>query len=379
MAYSEQTVVKVFDEKNYLSNVLVPLSLRVKKAVYLHRGTISDQSKLVISKLLNKNRIAVEFITIKEDEEAEIYVCEDNIIDLSSRKYLTLYLFERALKQNNLIVYYDDQEDAIKDYRRHIVLTKDIYSLAIADLIALSGARIDYNMHDAPDMNDKEYTAKIKRIIHKTSLQYPQFTNYISRLIQIIKENRYEYHLDQADCDRLKNNGIYTILADEQVLAINNNDLRIKDKRFLPLLKNAGAWLESYLYIRLMENSKLDECIMSAVIEFMPSTKRYPITCEIDLLAIKNNRMLLISCKSNKVDAYAVNEICLHNYVFGNELSKAVMATFEDLNIKNPPIYNKGRELGVAIIDQPTILADDLDDVFTAVIDGRYEYERTGK
>lgn len=380
MDYSKQTVIKIFDEKNYLNNVLVPLSLKVNKTIFLYRGIVPEHSEQVIRLLLHKNQIMTEFVTIKEDSEAERYVEDlDVIVDLSPRKYLTLYLFEKVLTKNNLIVYYDDEEDAIKDYRRHTVLTKDIYSLSIADLIALSGARIDYNMHDAPDLKDDDYIAKIKQVILKTHDCYPQFTNYISRLIQIIKEGKYEYRLDQPDSDRLRNNGIYPVLAENGIITIHDDDLIIKDKRFIPLLKNAGAWLESYLYIRLMEHNKLDECIMSAVIEFMPSIKRYPITCEIDLLAIKNNRLLLISCKSNKVDAYAINEICLHNYVFGNDLSKAVIATFEDLNTKNPPIYNKGRELGVAIIDQPRILSDDLDETLVAITNGKYEYERTGK
>jgi hypothetical protein len=132
---------------------------------------------------------------------------------------------------------------------------------------------------------------------------------------------------------------------------------------------------------------------MSAVIDFRSRGDFYPVSCEIDLITIKNNRLLFISCKSNKVDTEAINEIKVHNLSFGNTISKSAICTIEDLNINNPAIYKKAEEHEVAIVDYTSFknkiknkgvgliegknLKDNtLVDIVDKIIENKYEYEK---
>ena len=379
MVYSDRILIKVYDEKSYLDNVMVPLSLKVKEVIYFYRAEPDKKRKEAIIAIFSKNKIKATFIKVVKDEEIDPYLLKytNAIIDVSSRKYLILYIFERIIKSDNMIVYYDNEENVIKDYRHHKRLDICIYRLNIKEIVNLSGADFRYNMHESPDINDKEFVNRFKDIIYAFKDRYSTLTNFISFMISLMTyEKDDKITLKSKNKERLRSSEVFRYFKDEHILDMKGDVLFIKDKRFKKLFYNAGAWLETYLYIMIIESGLFDECAMSAIIEFKDSDIHYPITCEIDLIALKDNHLLFVSCKSNKVDAYAVNEIRLHNYVFGNELSKAMVCTFEDLNVKNPTIYEKAKELEVAVIDYPNIVSKDLGGLILDVIKEGYRYEK---
>ena len=53
-----------------------------------------------------------------------------------------------------------------------------------------------------------------------------------------------------------------------------------------------------------------------------------------------------------------------------------MVCTFEDLNVKNPTIYEKAKELEVAVIDYPNIVSKDLGGLILDVIKEGYRYEK---
>ena len=115
---------------------------------------------------------------------------------------------------------------------------------------------------------------------------------------------------------------------------------------------------------------------MSNTIEFSRAQWRYPVTCEIDCLVLKNNELLFISIKSNKVDKDALNEIKVHNVMFGNSQSKAVICSNNDLSQEKPSVYAKAEELKVYVIDNTSFKKDRLAQDILSIIDQSYQYER---
>ena len=100
-----------------------------------------------------------------------------------------------------------------------------------------------------------------------------------------------------------------------------------------------------------------------------------PVKCEIDLVAIRNNRLLFISCKSNKVETPALNEIYVHNSMFGNALSVPVICVCEDIDRRYPSIYAKAEELGIYMIDKSNLIEEDFPEIFHEIVSGVYEYD----
>lgn len=375
MDFSKDCLIKVYDEKNYLANVLVPLSFHFKKVIFFARHRANSKRYNAIKKLLEDNAIKMQFVIVEDESVIDEYLGmnKEAVIDVSGNKYLCLYLFEKCVSTKRAILYYDDEENVIKDYRAHQIILKDLYRLRIKDIIALSGADYESNMHKLPK---KEDFMVIKTIMKEASDNYQEFTRVIGILAQAIsKEENGQIVLSKNYLKELRSNQSFAILERHHILYLNQNRLIILKDGLRPLLINAGAWLETYLYIVSKESGLFDEEAMSVVIDFKGSDKKYPITCEIDLVLLLNNRLLLVSCKSNKVDAAAVNEICLHNYVLGNNLSSAMVATMEDLNVKNPTIYEKAKELSVSVLDMPRLMEEDAQKIIFDSMLGRFKYE----
>ena len=62
--------------------------------------------------------------------------------------------------------------------------------------------------------------------------------------------------------------------------------------------------------------------------------------------------------------------------MFGSNLSKAIVFTADDLNINNPPIFEKAQELDVAIIDKTMIKNNTVPLVLKKIFNDEYIYEK---
>lgn len=375
-----EILLKIYDHNDYLTNVLVPISMDYRKIIFLSHRDYKEKTKNALLKSLSKHNIEAIFMKLADDEYEitnllKKYQSAD--IDISGSHYLSLYIFEKTINEDRRIIYFDNEECTIKDYRKHEVIKDKLYSLSISEMISLSGGQLNTNMHKSPNINNIEECNKIVNIVDKSLNNYHTFTNFISNIMQVIANtDKLSVKIDEKVRNRIINNPIYKIVLDEGVLSIKDDTLYILNDFFLELFRNAGAWLESYLYIKIMQSNKFDDCIMSAVIEYRDGEIRYPISCEIDVITIKDNHLLMISCKSNKVDAAAINEIKVHNSEFGNYLSKPIVCTIDDLNVKNPLIYKKAKELAVSIIDVTAIKNNAVAIVLEKILNKTYQYEK---
>ncbi|MBR5755693.1 MAG: hypothetical protein IKX97_07760, partial [Erysipelotrichaceae bacterium] len=102
----------------------------------------------------------------------------------------------------------------------------------------------------------------------------------------------------------------------------------------------------------------------------------HPVRCEIDCLIIKDNQLLFTSCKSSKASTDDLNEIYVHNKMFGNCRSKPVIFVGEELDRRYPSIYAKGIELGIYIVDKSSLLNKGVDEEFREIAEGTYKYDQ---
>lgn len=370
-------LIKVYDTQNHLNNVIIPLSLPITRVVFVTHDKPQPRQKKAMIDLLNNHDIEVDFYELEDDERQAKAIFEkyaEAIVDISSNRYLNFYLFEKAIRQEMTILYYDEMENVIKDYRTHDIYTRDLYRFTIKEMIELAGGSIKDTMHSAPDLNDHDFINKIKKVMTRAIDDYGLFTGFISRIMQALK-GRDQASLNKKQQVSLKTSPFYELFSDLGIIDIKNSRLTI-DRRFKLLLINVGSWLESYFYILIKESGDFDDVIMSATIDFSAREDIYPVICEIDGIVALRNRTAFISCKSNKVDTQALNEIKVHNLMFGSTLSKACVFTADDLNVNNPPIFEKAQELDVAIIDKTAIENKAIALVLKKIFEGTYRYER---
>ena len=370
-------LIKTFEDDNNLDNVLAPLSMDIDEVVYIYHHDISQRRINNCTKVIDRyKRIKVSYKRVTE-EEIESLIVRDTIADVSAAKYLSIVLYEVALKNDLPIIYYDGQERVIKEYRNHHVLVKHMAKLNIDDIITLGGGKVIDTMHKP--VEDPESIKLIYDAVDKARGNYGVFTAFISRINSYISDyepSRNTYHLSENIIRKILNDEQYEKCKDLGLFKIEGNDLRFKNTDIRKIFNVSGAFLENYIYHKLKESGRFDDILMSSTIEFDDRRWKYPVSCEIDCLVLKDNDLLFVSVKSNKVEKDDINEIKVHNVVFGNHQSRPVICINSDLSDKKPAIYAKAEELGVYVVDSSTFNKDELVKRFLSIFDGTYEYEK---
>ncbi len=373
-------ILTVYDDVDPLNNVISALTLKSEEIFYVYHHEVAKQNFDNIRKVMDRYLDApIHFIQLQDDEAELKEIIEKNsdlVIDVGGAKYLSLFLFEMVRSGDKQIIYYDDDENCIKDYRTHSVLCEQVFKLTIEDVLNLRGGVIRSFMHKAAD--DKETIETVEALVEKNIDHYNSFTRYITKVNTIINNSKYLgfniYKLEEEDRNALVSDNTYQSMEDLFVID-DKNRLKFKNRKLRDMVAVSGAFLENYLYIKLSESGLFDDVKMSTVIDFSDDKYRHPVRCELDCLIIKDNRMLFVSCKSNKVDTEALNEIYVHNHRFGNVLSVPVLCVCEELDRKYPSTYAKGEELGIYLIDRSSFVENDVCEVFASILDGTYIYD----
>ncbi len=367
-------LVKSFDEGNNFENAIIPLSLNIEEVDFLYRHEIETKKLEWVKRVINKHKnIKVKFIRVNE-ENIDKYIDENTIVDVSASKYLSLVLCEIALKENKQIIYYDGEERCIKDYKKHVILNDKMFRFDIEDIITLNGGKIISNLHEA--VKDKDTIDLIYKTIDNTCDNYGNFIAFVSRINSYLNgmvSNNGTYLLNNKTIDKIISDNNYNKFNQLGLFTINGNKISFYNEDIRKLFTVSGTFLENYIYNKLIESKAFDDVKMSVKIEFS-NEQKIPVTCELDCLVLKDNTLLFTSIKSNKVDPDDLNEIKVHNVMFGNRYSKPVICIYNELSETRPAVYAKAQELGVYVIEECDFKAKIIDS-FENIINNSYTYQ----
>lgn len=372
-------LLTVYDDSEPLNNVVNALTLDIDEVFYLYHHEERRTAFTSIRKVIRgyKN-IALHFIRPVDDAEEIDKILKDNenvIVDVGGSKYLSLLLFEYANRNGNRIIYFDHEENVIKDYRTHTVIDRDIFKLTISDVLALRGGDITDQMHKgATDARTKE---TIYRLFQDNLDNYSALMNYLSYLNKVLcsakKIGNRSFRISKEQMSEIKKDRCYEKIGD--LFTLEGDRIVFKTARLVDVVTVSGTLLENYLYLKLTDAGQFDDVKMSVVVDFSDDRYDHPVKCEIDLLAIHDNRLMFVSCKSNKVDTPALNEIYVHNSMFGNSLSVPAICVCEDIDRHYPSMYAKAEELGIYVIDKSNIKEENFPEIFHRIVVGSYKYD----
>ena len=376
-------LLTVYDDKEPLNNVVSELTLDVDEVFYVYHHNVSINNFINIDKVIKKYKdITTNYIQLHDDEREIKKILNDNpgiIIDVGGAKYLSLLLFEIAREKENDLIYYDDEENVIKDYRDHVVIEDKVFKLGIEDVLRLRGGEIkDYMHHNVTDQVSKEI---IVNLVENNMDNYAAVIRYLTKVNSLLNDDDYQgnntFLLEEEKKRNILTDVSYKKISD--LFRIEEDKLIFKNTKLRNLIGVSGAFLENYIYIKLSESGYFDDVKMSVVIDFADEKYTHPVRCEVDCLVIKDNHLLFVSCKSTKVDTTALNEIYVHNSKFGNCLSKAAICVCEELDRKYPSFYAKGQELGIYLIDKSSFKGNEIAEAFKSIFDGTYVYDELEK
>ena len=371
-------LLTVYDDKEPLNNVISELSLDVDEVFYVYHHEVSRTTFSNIAKVINNHKkIELHFIELQDDQkQLEELIDENTIVDVGGAKYLSLVLFDLCSRKNNRIIYYDDEENVIKDYRTHKVVDVEVIKLKIEDVLTLKGGEIISQLHQ--NITDQRNRDVIIRLVESNLQDYASFIKYMSLVNNKLSDNNYlgnyEYRINKNDYAELMSQNIFRGIS--ELFELKQDRISFKNRKIKDVVMVSGTFLENYLYLKLSELDYFDDIKMSVVIDFSDEKYSHPVRCEIDCLIIKDNQLLFASCKSSKTTTDDLNEIYVHNKMFGNSRSKPVIFVGEELDRRYPSIYAKAIELGIYIIDRSSMSTNGLGEEFRKIIEGTYKYDK---
>lgn len=364
-------LIKSFDDLSNFNNVVVPLSLCIDEVVFVFKRDVDkrdiDNARTIIKKYKN---IKIEFKKTNESELTELVKTND-LLDVSTDRSLSFVLHEIGIKNNIDIIYYDKEEQRIKSFTRKKIIADKMFSLSIEDIVTLGGGKIISHLHKP--INNQNSINKIYETVDKTSDDYSSFISFVSKINNLAINNRI---LTKEDVLKITGDQNYQKFKELNLFTIEDNKIVFYNEEIEESFKVSGSFLENYIYHKIKESNYFDDVMMSVTIEFFDGKWRHPVKCELDALILKDNQLLFTSIKSNKVEVDDLNEIKVHNVMFGNNLSKPVICINNDLNIKRPGVYAKAMELGVYVIDETSFIDKTIVKKFVEILNDTYKYER---
>ena len=370
------TLIKTFSDNDNFSNAIVPLTIDISEVIFIYSHNIENKKLNACKEVIQRNKnIKITFLHVKENDVDNL-IKDDCIIDVSARQYLSLVLFEKALKKNNEIIYFNGQDKKIISYKDHKVYNNTLFNLSITDLIKLGGGTITTNMHKP--ITNRKAIELIYRLVDENSNKYSELVYYLGKVNSMIAAyhtGKLTYKLSDTVVDKIENDYLYSKFQKYNLFSIDRTTLSFPNEEIQEIFNASGALLENYIYNKLLDSNYFDEVMMSVSINFNSEQFKYPVVCELDGLVLEDNTLLLVSIKSSNVDTDALNEIKLHNLVFGNKYSKAVICLNDELNLKRPSIYAKAEELDIKVIDETTFHNKNVAQEILAIINNEYRYE----
>lgn len=378
-----------FLDKEPVNNVLMTLMLQPDE-VYFFREKRLEQKRLAagVKGVLKKHlpKLTIRYISMNLDDrdavtkELEKLSGEDTYFELSGGRDIALIYVGHLCMERGWNCLYVDRMN--RQVLRLSGCQKQMRSflfpeLTIEDVVEMTGASIQGNMHHSPDLEDPEIVRAIKagyRIMCSDYRRWAHFLNFLTKAMSI-------YPL-REDCSievpAVLNQGNNRNLSYEQNEVLSRNAficeegmlirfqkagilhyertkkgflIRFASRKIKGLFHDTGGWLENYTLLEVKESGAFQDYSMSVTIDWDGAIVDFrSASCEIDLLLVKGIVPVFISCKIGQFGKDALYEIRLMADKFGGKMAKAVLVTGYDITERNLDLYKKAKELNIAVI-----------------------------
>lgn len=353
------TLITQQDPHNEI-NILLAEKFKIKILIYIISP--KDRSKIEeIDKLFREN-IPSCIVKYEMAESGDIKKLENIItnnkmalVNLSGGEIINSLLLLKLSSELNLQSIYVD----LVNKKRYIftdnyrVIKKAIKDMTIDSVIRAAGANIT---QDSSDLCSKEEIVEITNIIlNNISIWYENkqrlydknafIHNYKETSKVIVNKealNEEEIQLVKKALNYFKRiDGLeYSEERDKINIEFKNNYLK-------GFLFKSGTWLEVVTHLVMKEIAQVDETRSGLIFNW--SKDATEVRNELDVVSIKDSRLICISCKdSEKYDEDALNELQVYSERLGGEnVIKILVATRPPLKIL---ITRRAKEMGIYLV-----------------------------
>ena len=136
--------------------------------------------------------------------------------------------------------------------------------------------------------------------------------------------------------------------------------LRFASDRVLSWLCDYGAWLELYLYAKIRQSGLTDDVMLDAVLSWDDDADDDDTVNEVDVLALRGDRLYLFSCKAGAVNTADLNELAVLAHRFGE--GGSILATAATRTSLSHAFVMRAESMGVTLLTREDLMEPCIDE-----------------
>lgn len=381
-----ETIIEIYDEEQ-IYNVLAITEFRPKNVVYI--GTRKLKSKRVKNNLITCLRTlgletkcffySTDMLSIEaiiNELEHILSLFGEVAIDLTGGSEVALVAVGMIARERSIPLF---------RYDRYDYCYRDIYNCPAARelksephfsgpaFLALAGGVIKEHGHVSLDVLDDDTAADIFKVWEIFKRHHKIWHRIVSYLQQVSKRDDPAQLTVSAptvvysgeklvNCDlsimsELSAAGIILDYASGQ----NRLSFAYKSNLMRSCLIDTGICLELYVYATAARSGEYDDCRISVVVDWDGDlSQRINTINEIDVMLVRGQVPVFVSCKSGTPNVVALNEIKTLSKQFGGGYGRPVLVTMADVRGRDAYLCQRAADMGVTVIDYADVVGDRL-------------------
>ena len=346
--------------KNNIDNLLGIDEYRKDSLVVFHSSNEKKQLNRYLEKIKEKYKNSINIIPINysslKDLMLEIKKLKPKYFQFNDLKIAESLAIISGLdlEMTEIIFYNSDSMNLINYKENEIESSKKTNEiLEVSDYIQLAGGDIELDNNDAFDrliddgslkmiLDDFERWRRFSRAFVDPNIVDENETRPLVFTVKFKAVDRRLIKYFREYIDHFVKKDYFRVIADNMDRTI----YRFTDASLKSFFKLSGSWLELITY-KAVEDLKLDDIDASVLFTWDNKVKNFE--NEIDVLATKNGKLIVISCKdTKKVNKEFLNEIIVNSSQLGDDnVIKALVTTSK---LINESFFVRAKELNIAII-----------------------------
>lgn len=380
-----------FFSRDFLQNVVTCLKCKVDKVIFIgYPDVMTENAKNRHIKLLKKiaDINTVEFISVGREEMSDIKFKLNNAVeeelgkgnqvffDLTGGEDLVLVAAGMMATKHNIPVKRTDiKNDRVIEYSA-VFFEKEYMpdsirekSLTIEDYVYMQGACINDNYAKSykQHRNNAEYNKTIEKLWElrkKYDSKWNSICMIIAELRKYFEGNSFKSdfsvitpHIEKRYVSRDEFTSFLCDMYDNKLITgldCSGNSCKFTALQMytIDFLCDPGCILELYMHLIISRNSLVQECEIGVHIDWdgrIQSGDKKDVLNEIDIMMIKDNKPVFVSCKNGRVENEVLYELDSVARAVGGKYGKKILITMDELQ---EVFLLRAKEMGIGIIDK---------------------------
>lgn len=369
-------LIEIYDKEDLRKNIYAALCLRPDEVFFLHDLQTDPDHLDGLSRFLSKkcpqmkiHRIPVDFA----DFEALRHAVEEIAKDKRQKAYLevcggdelaNIYIKDICTQRGIDIIAIQEEQKTLLRWEKDGIHRKKIElpSLRFQEILHLHGGDISEFCHSCPEDGQLDSIISTAEYVFANLKQWNKTNKYIQRCIShgyfvdaltvsapLNIGGRYDSVYGNTSMMRhLEKAGFFKLLLVEP----RRLYFQIRNHFAKEVLITTGSWLEMYIYATAKKSGLFSEVYQSVQIDWDGKPLPYNVINEIDVILMKDNIPVFISCKmTTHPAAESLNELAVYAEEFGGQDAVKVLATTAEVPADSV-CFQRCMEMGIRVIDR---------------------------